>query len=128
MVNILVVEDQKSMLNLIQESLEIEGYRVLTAANVPDASKILDAEPIDVLMTDLNLPERSGIELVVKSSNEYENVYIIVVTGGDIAGNEYIEEARVLGAHKAFKKPFDMNELKKAIEEGLAETRVADGI
>lgn len=128
MPNLLVVEDQESMLSLLQESFENDGYQVFAATNVDDALQILKTEHVDVLMTDLNLPERSGIELVVKSAEDYENIFIIVVTGGDTVGNEFLDESMLLGAHKTFKKPFDIKEVKKAIRDGLSETRVANDI
>ena len=115
---ILVVDDVDLVRELAKELLETSGLTVITAANGPEALKILETEkqPVDVLFTDYNMPKMTGIELIEQVANRWPNTKFILASG-------YLSETARLraGEHKTHLvlKPYDMFEVSKVITKML---------
>ncbi len=115
---ILVVDDSAETVELIKRNLESKGYRILTADNVQTAIKVLEAMPIDMVVTDLKMPGESGLALVRHVSENYKHIGVLVVTGfPSIQGA--IESIKI-GAEEYLVKSFTDNELFEAVERVLA--------
>ncbi len=116
-VKILVVDDEKSLLDLHREILENAGYSVTPAGTAEEALKIAKKNPPDILLTDLVLPNMSGIDLIREIRSFANGTVCIVLTGyGSI---ETAVEAMKAGAFSYLTKPFKMNELLVNIEKAL---------
>jgi len=107
---ILVVEDNADSLQMCCEMLELMGYRTRGAGNAEDALKALSAETFDILLTDVSLPGRSGIELARIARQQYPKMRIVFSSGyADLGGEAKDIDARML------QKPYDMEAMKKAL-------------
>lgn len=117
---ILVVDDDPGVRDVIRSMLESAGYRVLAAENGKEAMKILKAERVDLILTDLVMPEQEGIETIKTLRREYPDLKVIAMSGA--FGGDYLRIASYLGAHGTLSKPIQMQALLKLIGETLGES------
>jgi DNA-binding response OmpR family regulator len=103
---VLVVEDDDSLRRAILQLLTIHGFEVISAASLDVASSQLSSRP-DIILTDLNLPDGSGLDLLRRVRQMDACVAIAVMTGNE----DLAEAARALGPDAIFSKPFDIDEL-----------------
>ncbi len=119
--SILVADDEPDLRELIQLTLEAAGHRVVTAADGRKASDALQREKFDLVITDVLMPERDGIELIREVRAKYPGLRIIVMTaGGQIARGDYLLVAKHLGAHVALAKPFKGQQIVDAVATAMA--------
>lgn len=121
--NILIVDDNYDMLELLQRNLKSLNFHVYKASSVPEAIEVLQSTPINLLITDLQMPEINGIELVKYASEHFPSLPKLVITGYpsvDTAIN-----AVKSGALDYLVKPFTNEELKNAIQNCLKNVRVS---
>jgi two-component system response regulator AtoC len=117
METILVVEDKDSMAEMLKETLESEGYKVISAINGTEGMKYLKGERIDLVLTDVKLPQKSGIDILKASKEENQLIPVIVMTAyGSI---EIAVEAMKMGAFDFITKPFDTDHLLMLIKRAL---------
>jgi DNA-binding NtrC family response regulator len=119
--SILVVDDSPDAREVLQRNLTAEGYRVVTATGVGEAVKILDATPIDLVITDLKMPKVGGIDLIKHVRARFRDVGIIMITG--YASIETAVEAVKEGAEDYLPKPFTDSELLSAVGDALRRVR-----
>ena len=117
---ILIVEDSKTMRSMITTTLgEFEDYEVIEAASGFDAMRELPRMKFDLIITDINMPNINGLELVsfVKSNENYRDIPIIIVS---TEGSQRDREKGLgLGANEYLVKPFDPDELQKMVQKLL---------
>lgn len=108
---ILVVDDSVSVRHFLQEQLEMEGYRVLTAENGSDALEIIKATMPDVILCDVYMPKMSGIELcaTLRCSSSYAHIPIVVMSTENDSGN--MRQMIKFGAASFIVKPFNIEQL-----------------
>ena len=114
---ILVVEDDTRLRNLLVEALTQEGHSLTGASSAEAAIDILKDESFDVLLTDVNLPGKSGIELLPICIQLHPFTYMIVMTG--YASIDMAVEAMKLGAADFLRKPISLKDLAGAIQVAL---------
>jgi len=116
MSNILVVDDDTSILVFIEQALSNE-HEVFTSETVEDAEKIYKNTPIDLLIADLVIPEKNGIDMIMEFKKTYPDIKIIAISGGGgITGRfDYLPIAKLVGAVDTLKKPFTIGELRTSI-------------
>lgn len=120
MAKILVVDDDAQVRQLLRRLLTRSGYDVSEAGDGAAAQRIVETEPIDLLITDIIMPEKEGIELITTMRKSKPSLPIIAISGGGQADSEqYLEIARLLGAKRVLGKPFDVDELLVAVAELL---------
>jgi len=120
MKRILVIDDDDTLRAMLRRLLCSAGYEVAVAEDGMEASRIQQARPFDLIMTDLVMPEKEGIEVIMEFRKKYPSTKIIAVSGGGrIHPDQYLELARSLGAKRTFAKPFKANEILAAIRELL---------
>ncbi|HEX9416764.1 MAG TPA: response regulator [Gaiellaceae bacterium] len=107
---VLVVEDDRSMRLLFRVNLELEGYRVLEGATIPDARRLLDSEQIDFVVLDVHVGGDSGYDLIDAIRDRHRQAPIALITGSAEIGAE--ERARV---DAVLPKPFALEDLIAAI-------------
>ena len=110
---ILAVDDAPEALEIIKRNLMSKGYKVMTASGVEEAIKILDAEYVDLVITDLKMPKISGMEFVRYIHENFYDTEVMMVTG--YATIEGAVEAVKKGAEEFLPKPFTDEELFSAV-------------
>ncbi|MBS1243096.1 MAG: two component, sigma54 specific, transcriptional regulator, Fis family [Nitrospirae bacterium] len=120
---ILVIEDKESMRAMLKQTLEAEGYQVITAHDGAEGIKRLADERIGLVLTDLKLPKKDGFEVIKAAKQENPLLPVIVMTAyGTI---ETAVKAVKEGAYDFLTKPFDTGHLLVLILRALNTTRVA---
>ncbi len=114
---ILVIDDDEQICDLLQMSLELSGFTVGVAENGRIGERMYEQEPYDLIITDLLMPDQEGMETITSLKQNYPAIKIIAISGGGRIGPEaYLPDALLLGADLAFTKPFDLEELIKAVQ------------
>ncbi len=122
MARILVIEDDPMLRRMINHQLQSEGHEVFEAPNGALGLKALEEKQADLVITDIFMPEKEGIETIMEVREKYPQAKIIAISGGGrLESVNYLELARNLGAHKIFQKPVKREELLDAVHELLKE-------
>jgi DNA-binding NtrC family response regulator len=123
MERILVVDDATGITTVIKEMLTRHNYTVITARNGRDALEKLVLGPVDLVITDMIMPDIDGMHLIPEIHRQLPKVRIIAMSGGGerFGSDLYLKEARRLGAAHLLTKPFLMNELLDLVQRTLAE-------
>ncbi|MEQ8857713.1 MAG: response regulator [Pseudomonadales bacterium] len=117
---ILVIDDDASVREVIGEMLRLEGHEVTMAENGRDGIGLLHAERFDLVITDLIMPEKEGIETISEIRRTNDTIPIVAISGGGRLGpGDYLETARHIGADATLAKPFARQELLSTIESLL---------
>ena len=114
---ILVVDDERSMRELMAIVLRREGYEVLLAENGRSAIELLEREPVDLLISDIKMPDVSGVEVLRAAKAADRDILGIMITA--FASTETAVEAMRLGACDYLSKPFDVDLLKMKVREKI---------
>ncbi len=114
---ILVVDDSPDTLEVLQRNLESKGFYVLTAPGAVEAIKILESMPVDLVITDLKMPDVDGLSLVRHVHENYKNTEVMMITG--YPSIEGAVEAVKTGAEEYLAKPFTDEELFVAVRRAL---------
>ena len=117
---ILIVDDDRNHLKILKGLLERDGFDALMASDVDSALMIIEKRDIVLVITDLKMPGKSGIDLLALSRERKPAVPVIMITAhGDI---ETAVAAMKLGAYDFITKPFDEQELLNGVQKALAES------
>jgi len=112
-VRILVVDDSPDTLEILKRNLESLGYLVFTARGAVEAIKIIESSTVDLVITDLKMPEVDGLSLVRHIQENYKNMGVMMITG--YPSIEGAVEAVKFGAEEYLSKPFTDEELFSAV-------------
>ena len=115
---ILIVDDERDLVDAYVRLLERSGLRCVGAFDANEAIRMIDAESPDLVITDLSLPDTSGIEIVRHARAKSQVTPIIVMSGHNTP--ELNEAARAAGANMSLLKPVSIAELRRVIGEALA--------
>jgi DNA-binding NtrC family response regulator len=122
MASILVVDDDQNIRKVLRDFLDKEGFHVLTASDVDKALPFIDIQDLDLIVTDLKMPGKSGMDLLTLCHEKRPAVPVIMVTAfGNV---EAAVTAMKKGAYDFITKPFDENELLNVIEKALSESEM----
>ncbi len=122
MAKILIVDDDKNYRSAIGRMLRKMHHDVVEAENGRDAISSYKKSVIDIVITDILMPEKDGIELIMELKKEFRDVKIIAITGGIAKYNNSVnmlDQAKFLGACRVIEKPFENEELTAAVNEIL---------
>ena len=114
---ILVVDDEPSIRTVLKAHLARDGHEVATAADGAEAVGALTQAPFDLVISDLRMPGMSGLELLAWCTREQPGLPIILITAHGTV--DAAVEALKLGAQDFITKPFDLDELKQAVDKAL---------
>jgi len=119
MPRILIADDDGDLCEMLKVVLEKANYEVDLAANGEQAIRAYERHPADVLITDLFMPGRDGLETVQFFRSRYPALRIIAISGGGYSGQktDHLAVARVAGADAAFRKPFEVARLLEVVRE-----------
>ena len=122
---ILIIDDEPMIRHLATRILHRAGFRTLSAANGIQGVACFRRERPALVITDLIMPEREGIETIRLIRREGANVPIIAISGGTLTGTaDFLAMARELGATAILRKPFEPIELLLLIERCLGDEPV----
>lgn len=114
---ILLVDDNEELRNSIEKALRAAGHDVVTAGNGKEALACAVRYTIDVVLLDVLMPEKDGLETLRELRREHSRLPVIIMSGGGQFGCEvFIGAARVLGARMILLKPFTAQEVIEAID------------
>ncbi|MBS4058938.1 MAG: sigma-54-dependent Fis family transcriptional regulator [Bacteroidetes bacterium] len=120
--NILIVEDKKSMVDMLRKSLQSEGFSIVTTNSVQGGLNMLSAGGIDAVVTDLKLPDGQGIEILKAAKECHPFIPVIIMTAyGSI---EIAVKAVKDGAYDFITKPFDPDHLVLLLRRAISEKAV----
>ncbi|OIR08147.1 transcriptional regulatory protein CssR [mine drainage metagenome] len=113
---ILLVEDEKALCSLLADQLADAGYRVLKSTGGEDAAANLAREPVHLMLTDLLMPGKDGIELIQLARKSHPELPVIAMSGGgEVHAGFYLKMARSLGARAILEKPFTTEEMLRLV-------------
>lgn len=118
--SVLLVDDSHDMLELLRRNMNELGLNPYGASAVVDAIEILESSPVDLVITDLNMPEIGGVQLVKYMGQHFSSIPVLVITG--YPNVQDAVEVIKLGAVEYLTKPFTFDELQAAINEILSNT------
>jgi YesN/AraC family two-component response regulator len=106
---------------MLKKMLEKAGYEVDLAANGREGLELFVKESADLVITDIIMPDKEGLELILEMKKLSPELKIIAISGGGrISPESYLECARHFGAERVFQKPFRQQELVSAVGELMA--------
>jgi DNA-binding NtrC family response regulator len=114
---VLVVDDSPDTLEVLQRNLESQGYRIYTSPGAVEAIRILESAPMDLVITDLKMPEIDGLSLVRHIQENFKDTEVMMITG--YPSIEGAVEAVKTGAEEYLAKPFTEEELFSAVRRAL---------
>ncbi len=117
MAKILIVDDEQSYRQLLTHVFELDGHSVRTARNGREGLEALDTEPADVVVSDVKMPDMTGIEMLRAIRETQPDLGLILMTA--FSSVENAREAFKLGAEDFIEKPFDVEELKLIVRKVL---------
>jgi CheY-like chemotaxis protein len=116
--SILIIDDDDQVRGFFRQVLEEAGYNVMEARNGKEGLRQFRQTPTDLVITDLLMPERDGLEVTMALHHESSTVKIIAITGRPGEGN-FLEIAKFLGAHRTMTKPVTGEALLQAVQDEL---------
>lgn len=124
MARILVIDDEELVRSALRLMLEFHGHEVTGACNGEEGIALHEKEPFDLIITDILMPRKEGVETIMELKRDYEDLKIIAISGGGKTRViDYLKTARLLGADVTLAKPFDNAELLAAVETCLSGKR-----
>ncbi len=118
MTRVLVIDDNDDFRKLALLWFQLHGIEAEGAANGARGLEVQRARPATVIVTDIFMPEKDGIETIQELLREFPGVKIIAMTGREsLTDYDAFEVARALGAAKTFRKPFKLDDLVAAVNE-----------
>ncbi len=121
--HILIIDDEESVRMMLKAFFEDAGYRVKTAKNGNEGIRQYSETPTDVVITDIIMPQKDGLETIMALKRLNPELMIIAMSGGEIAGYKVgynpLLTSRLLGVERAYAKPVDLEELLMLIQEKI---------
>ncbi len=117
---ILIIDDEPQIRSMLKLMLERDGYEVAEAPDGIEGIRVYRQKPADLIITDLIMPNKDGIGMIIDLKKEFPNVKIIAMSGGGLNKPEgYLKGAKKLGAACTLTKPIDRDEMLRAIKDVL---------
>ncbi|MAE70274.1 MAG: response regulator [Gemmatimonadetes bacterium] len=113
----MVVDDEAPVRLILRKQLERAGHRVHEAENGDVALGLLSTESVDLVITDILMPEKDGLETIMALRTQHPKIKIIAISAP--TNQLYLQTAISLGAHAAFPKPFGLAEIERTVEQLL---------
>ena len=127
MKRVLVVDDEEDMLWMLQRNLNkgMAEVEILAAKSGEEALAVLSDKKVNLVITDINMPGMNGLDLLIEINNRYPQTGVIIMTA--YPSNAYKNEAMLRGSLRFIEKPFDINDMRRAVEEVLKENEGFQG-
>ncbi|MBW2684150.1 MAG: response regulator [Deltaproteobacteria bacterium] len=123
MKRILIIDDEQIVLEVLRKILELEGYEVATAANGDEGIELFSQKPFDLVITDMVMPEKDGLQTILDLRKETPDLAVIAMSGGGTISKErYLAVAGYLDGIITITKPFSLESITGAVAKLLSET------
>ena len=124
MQRILIIDDEPHILLMLKKMLERTGYEIDLASNGKEGLDLFTRKPSDLVITDIIMPEKEGLETIREMKRMQPELKIIAMSGGGkISAENYLETAKIFGASRIIEKPFTQQHMvatvNQLLEEGL---------
>lgn len=120
MARILIIDDEASIRRPLQIVLERAGHEVVSAANGSEAVRLWRQRAGDMVITDIHMPEKNGLEVIIELRQIAPQARILAMSGGDLNTRlDVLGDATLLGAVHTISKPFTLEEMLQAVEKVL---------
>ncbi|MEO5957881.1 MAG: response regulator [Opitutaceae bacterium] len=114
---ILLIEDEPALRQLLMAALSKAGHSVVVANDGREGTALLTQQPVDLVITDMLMPNSDGIEMMLGLRQTHPQLPIIAMTGGHQLGPDYyLRIAKTLGASRLLQKPFPIADLLGAVD------------
>jgi len=122
MAKILVIDDEEQLRDLLKQMLSRDGHEVMTASDGVEGMRSFDQFSPDVVITDIIMPNKDGIEVITELLCRDSKIAIIAISGGRraITAEFNLESAELLGVKGILSKPFTREQLREAVHLALA--------
>jgi DNA-binding NtrC family response regulator len=120
MTRILVIDDDATIRGVIERVLKRAGYEVVMAVNGEDGLEQHRTNPANLIITDLFMPQREGLETIIQLRREFPAVPVVAISGEKSTSSNMLTAAAKLGAAKVLEKPFDSKTLLGVVQDALA--------
>jgi CheY-like chemotaxis protein len=118
MTKILIIDDDDGFREMLHEMLEREGFIIFSAPDGAEGIKIYMKENPELVITDIIMPEKEGLETILELKKNAPELKIIAISGGGRSQpGDYLRIAKYFGAIKTLAKPFSKIEILEAISE-----------
>ncbi len=120
MARILIIDDDETILSVFKRFLSGKGYDVEVATDGRIGLRDIEKQPVDLVITDIMMPETDGLEVVMAIRGKGTDVPVIAMSGGMHAmPMDFLPMAKKFGACKVLYKPIELEDLLEAVEEAL---------
>ena len=117
---ILITDDDPTLRAIGAELLTCEGYRVLEAGDGDEALRLIEVEPVDLLILDMLMPNKDGLETIMELRRRGSEVRILAISsGGSMDINTLLRSAMVFGADRTLSKPLPLSTFADTIADML---------
>ncbi len=122
MAHILIIDDEPHIRTIIETFLARDGHEVDLAENGKIALKLAELKAYDLVITDVIMPEKDGLEVITGFKRIIPGVRIIVMSGGSVGLDVpyLLNMAQIMGADRVLSKPIDYTELQTMVKDVLA--------
>ena len=118
MARVLVIDDEDSIRNMLVKMLQVGGHDVISAGDGEEGLLVFQEHPTDIVITDLLMPKKEGIETIMELQKLSPKLKIIAISGGGRgAAEDYLGVATDMEVYATFSKPFAMQALLAAVAE-----------
>lgn len=122
MANILIVDDEVILRKILSRELKMVGYHVVEAGDGEEALRILNSQVFDLVVTDMKMPKKDGIEVLKAAKSLHKNIIVIMITAYSTVENAV--HIMKIGADDYIVKPFNTKDFVQNIEQILAAKKV----
>lgn len=120
MSKVLIIDDDDEIRETLIDLIRARGHEVVGAGNGREALELMSRNRPDVVITDIIMPVKDGIQLIVESRKKYGHIPIIAMSGGGrIPASVYLSHVNALGELMTLEKPFKVSALMEAVERAL---------
>lgn len=121
MSKILIIDDDETIRSVFNRFLTGKGYEVVVAADGRQGLRSLEEQPVDLVITDIMMPETDGLEVVMAIRGKEFDIPVIAISGGMHAmPMDFLPMAKKFGAREVLYKPVELDDLLSAVEKVLA--------
>jgi YesN/AraC family two-component response regulator len=120
METILIIDDEAQIRSMVRLILERAGYTVREAQDGSDGIRLFREDPAELIITDLIMPNKDGIGMIIELKKDFPDLKIIAMSGGGLNRPEgYLRGAQKLGAACTLSKPLNRSDLLRAVKDTL---------
>jgi len=117
--SILVIDDDEALRLMLREMLQADGHAVREAANGHEGLALYRAQPADLVITDIVMPEQDGMEVILELTREFLDARVIAMSGASGEHN-LLSVAKLFGARHILEKPFGADQIRRLVTYTLA--------